>query len=118
MNNNFKGIGIYSDVNEQINNLNPSNDLNEKEFDIIINKIGCYLFLISGKNINPTTLFLYIMSDKDIQQVVLKISSYPSVILILKQILNKYPNIVKSKMLKNKAIKINKSHKRKKYVIK
>lgn len=117
MNKKIKNLGVYSDINEQIDSLSPFNSLNDKEFDIIVNKIGSYLFLITGKNINPTSLFLYVMSDKNIQLLFLKMTSYPSIILILKQILSKNPNIVKSKMLKNKAIKINKANKRKKYVI-
>jgi hypothetical protein len=118
MEKNLKILGIHENMQEQIDALSPYNQLNQKEFDAIITKIGSFLYLTHNKNINPTNLFLYIMTDKEVQALIIELTSCPSLITILKCILNRYPNLIKSKMLKSKATHINKQHKKKNHVIK
>ena len=100
-------------MQESMDSFNPYNQLNDKEFDIVLNRIGTYLYLIHNKNINPTNLFLHVMGNQQIQGLFVAMTSCPSVILILRSILNRYPNLIKSKMLRSKAIKINKQFKKK-----
>ena len=108
-----KPTGILDDTQENMDSMSPFNQLSEKEFDIVLAKIGTFLYLVHNKNINPTSLFLYVMENPQIQVLLMEITSCSSLILLLKSILNRYPNLIKSKMLKNKAIKINKQLKKK-----
>lgn len=101
-------IGISENFQETIESFIPYNQISEHEFDIILNKIGTFLYLINNKNINPTNLFLIILSDVNMQQLSIQLMSTPTLMPILKGILVRYPNLVKSKMLKTKASKINK----------
>ena len=112
-NKNIKNLGMFESVQESMDSFNPYNQLNDKEFDVIINKIATLLFLVSNKNINPTNLFLNIMGDVNFQKLLIEITSCQSLILILRTLLNRYPNLIKSKMLRNNAIKINKKLKKK-----
>lgn len=113
----IKNLGMFEGVQEEMDSLNPYNQLSEKEFDIILTKVGSFLCLTQNKNINPTTLFLLIMENNNIRLLLMEMTSSPSIIPILKSILTRYPNLIKSKMLKNKAIKLNKkANKRKKNV--
>lgn len=106
-------LSICENFQESINSFIPYNQIGESEFDIVLNKLGSFLYLINNKNINPTNLFLFILSDKDIQKLSMVLMSSPTLMPILKGVLIRYPNLIKSKMLKNKATKINKSFKKK-----
>jgi len=107
-----KNLGMFEHVQENMASFSPYNQINEKEFDIILNKIGTFLYLTHNKNINPTTLFLSVMSSDKIQTLFMEMTSTPNIIPILKAILNRYPNLIKSKMLKTKATKIHKKAKK------
>ena len=95
---------------------NPVVILNEKDFDVFILKFGGLLFLLNNKNINPTLLFLSLVRDENLQLVFKKISGIGTLIEILKTILTYYPNLIKSKIVKDNSIKILKSKKFKKKI--
>jgi len=110
---NDNALGLCESFHDSIESFIPYNQINEVEFDIIINKLGAFLFLINNKNINPTNLFLTILSDPNMQELSMKMTSSPTLMPILQGILKRYPNLIKSKMLKTKASKINKTLKKK-----
>lgn len=90
---------------------NPVIILNEKDFDIFLLKFGSLLFLLNNKNINPTLLFITIVKDENLQEVFKQMTGINTLLEILKTILVHYPNLIKSKIVKNNTIKILKQKK-------
>lgn len=111
----MKEIEINTDLlqilDNEIQNCNPIYSINEKEFDITLTHITTYLILINNKNLNPTNLFLLIISDKNVQLLCKELTGFTNLIQILKLILNRHPNLVKSIILKKKSIKYVKKNK-------
>ena len=85
---------------------NPVYILNEKDFDVFLLKFGSLLFLLNNKNINPTFLFISLVRDENLQKIFIKMSGINTLIEILKTILINYPNLIKSKIVKDNSIKI------------
>jgi hypothetical protein len=92
---------------------NPVYILNEKDFDLFLLKFGSLLYLLNNKNINPTFLFISLVKDDNLQKVFMKMSGINSLMEILKTLLIYYPNLIKSKIVKDNSIKILKAKKRK-----
>ena len=90
---------------------NPVIILNEKDFDIFLLKFGSLLFLLNNKNVNPTLLFISIVKDENLQIIFKKMSGINTLVEVLKVILNHYPNLIKSKIVKNNTMKILKAKK-------
>ena len=95
----------------QIEEENPLTHINQHEFDEIMIKFGAFLYLLNNKNISPTFLFLSVIKDKNLEIVFKKISGITETNEILKLILHRYPNLIKSKMVKNSATRIIKNKK-------
>ena len=85
---------------------NPVLILNEKDFNEFILKMGSLLILLKNKNINPTFLFLTLIKNGNIQEVFQKMSGMNNLIEMLKSVLICYPNLTKSKVLRENSIKI------------
>lgn len=85
---------------------NPVVILNEKDFDVFLLKFGSLLFLLNNKNINPTLLFISLVKDENLQKIFKHMSGMATLIEILKTILIYYPNLIKSKIVKDNSIKI------------
>jgi len=90
---------------------NPVIILNEKDFDIFLLKFGSLLFLLNNKNVNPTLLFISIVKDENLQTIFKKMSGINTLVEVLKVVLNHYPNLIKSKIVKNNTMKILKAKK-------
>jgi hypothetical protein len=71
------------------------------------------LYLLNNKNINPTFLFLSVVKSDPLQQVFQELSGVPTLVEILKYLLISYPNLIKSKIIKENTIKILKNKKQK-----
>lgn len=91
---------------------NPVSVLNEKDFDSFLLKFGSLLFLLNNKNINPTFVFITLVKDDKFQRIFLEMSGIPTLVEILKKLLICYPNLIKSKIVKENSIKILKNKKR------
>jgi hypothetical protein len=89
----------------------PISILNEKELQIFLLKFGSLLFILNNKNINPTFLFLTVVKNEPLQQIFKELSGVPTLIEILKYILMSYPNLIKSKIVKENTIRILKNKK-------
>lgn len=102
----------YNSIKPYLKN-NPVVILNEKDFDIFLLKFGGLLFLLNNKNINPTLLFISLVRDENLQTIFKKMSGMGTLIEILKTILTYYPNLIKSKIVKDNSIKILKAKNKK-----
>lgn len=91
----------------------PISILTEKELQIFLLKFGALLYLLNNKNINPTFLFLSVVKSDPLQQVFQELSGVPTLVEILKYLLISYPNLIKSKIIKENTIKILKNKKQK-----
>ncbi len=89
----------------------PVTEISNKDFEKCVLKFGTILQLIYNKNINPTFLFLTLLKDKNLQEIFKKISGISNIKEILKNILSLYPNLLKSKIVKEHSIKIIKKEK-------
>lgn len=94
---------------------NPVYILNEKDFEEFLSKFGGLLFLLNNKNINPTFLFISLVRDESLQKIFKKMSGINTLMEILKTILTHYPNLIKSKIVKDNSIRILRNKKRKPY---
>lgn len=90
---------------------NPVSQLSEKDMNIFLLKFGTLISLINNKNINPTFLFLTIIKDEKLQNIFKQISGANTTNEILRIILNIYPNLLKSKIVKENSIRIIKNKK-------
>ena len=86
--------------------------LSEIEYENNLMKFGSFLYLINNKNINPTFVFINLVRDENLQNIFLKITGSNTLIEILQKLLTVYPNLIKSKMVKEQCIKIIKNKKR------
>ena len=89
----------------------PAIQLSDKDLDIFLLKFGTLLSLINNKNINPTFLFLTVIKDENLQNVFKLVSGVTTTNEILRIILTVYPNLLKSKIVKENSIKIIKNKK-------
>ncbi len=87
--------------------------LNEKEFQIFLLKFGSLLFLLNNKNINPTFLFLTLVKNDQLQNIFKEMSGISTLLEILRIILIIYPNLIKSKIVRDNSIKILKTKQQK-----
>jgi len=92
---------------------NPVVILMEKDFNAFLLKFGSFLYLINNKNINPTFLFISLVKDDGLQKIFGKMSGMSTTLEILKTVLTNYPNLVKSKIVKDNSIRIIKNKKQK-----
>lgn len=90
---------------------NPVIILNQKDFNTFLLKFGSFLFLINNKNINPTFLFISLVKDENLQKIYSKMSSISTHVEMLKTVLINYPNLIKSKIVKDNSIRIIKNKK-------
>ena len=90
---------------------NPVLILNEKDFNEFILKFGSLLILLKNKNINPTFLFITLIKNNNMQKVFQKMSGMNNLVEMLKSVLITYPNLTKSKVLRDNSIKILKKQK-------
>jgi len=90
---------------------NPVVILNEKDFHSFLVRFGGFLFLLNNKNINPTFLFISLVEDENLQKIFSKMSGISTNLEILKTILTNYPNLIKSKIVKDNSIRIIKNKK-------
>jgi hypothetical protein len=91
----------------------PISILTEKELQIFLLKFGALLYLLNNKNINPTFLFLSVVKSDALQEIFQELSGVPTLVEILKYLLISYPNLIKSKIIKENTIKILKNKKQK-----
>jgi hypothetical protein len=89
----------------------PITEISTKDFELYVIKFATILHLVYNKNINPTFLFLTIIKDKSLQNIFKKISGITTTREILKNILALYPNLLKSKIVKEESMKIIKKEK-------
>lgn len=91
---------------------NPVVVINEKDFEAFLVKFGGLLSLLNNKNINPTFLFLMLVRSKELQKIFQTMSGINTLLESLKTILTMYPNLIKSKIVKENSIKILKKQKK------
>lgn len=96
---------VVLDLISKIENDNPLNRLNEKEFDDCLLKYGSLLSIINNKSLNPTNIFLLIVKEKEYERVFSEFSGIPDLFNIMKMIISRYPNLIKSKMVAETAKK-------------
>ena len=90
---------------------NPVYVLSAKDLSTFILKFGSLLYLLNNKNINPTFMFISVVKEESLQKIFTHMSGIPTVIECLKTILTNYPNLIKSKIVKDNSIKIVKKQK-------
>ena len=97
---------------------NPVYILSEKDLNSFVIKFGSLLFLLNNKNINPTFMFISLVKEESLQNIFIRMSGVPTIIEILKIILTCYPNLIKSKIVKDNSIRIvkNQAKRKQKYV--
>jgi hypothetical protein len=84
----------------------PISILSENEFQIFLMKFGSLMMILNNKTINPTFLFLSIIKNDNYQIIFKKMSGIPTLFEILRILLITYPNLVKSKIVKDNSIKL------------
>ena len=94
----------------------PISEISNKDFEIYIIKFGTILQLIYNKNINPTFLFLSLVKDKNLQEIFKKMTGINNTKELLKNVLFLYPNLLKSKIVKEQSIKLIKKEKNLRYL--
>ena len=93
---------------------NPVYILSEKDLNSFVLKFGSLLFLLNNKNINPTFMFISLVKEESLQNIFIRMSGVPTIIEILKIILTCYPNLIKSKIVKDNSIRIVKNQAKRK----
>jgi hypothetical protein len=88
--------------------------LSEREYEKSLMKFGSFLYLINNKNINPTFIFINLVKEEKLQKIFMEITGANTLTEILQKLLTFYPNLIKSKMVKEQCIKIVKNKQRNK----
>ena len=88
--------------------------LSEREYENSLMKFGSFLYLINNKNINPTFIFINLVKEEKLQKIFMEITGTNTLTEILQKLLTFYPNLIKSKMVKEQCIKIVKNKQRNK----
>lgn len=82
----------------------PLDQINTKEFSQSVLKVGSIISMLENKKLNPTNLFLYLLENKNYQQIFVEITACKNFKEALRSLLLLYPSLVKSKLTKT-AIK-------------
>ena len=78
---------------------NPANDLQEREFEETVLKMGSFLSIIQNKKINQAKLIITIIQNKIFGNCFLEISNVENAQSLIFNILKKYPTLYKSKII-------------------
>lgn len=92
------------DILEQTNNNNPITQIDDKETDLIILKMGSFLSIVNNKKVNQAKLLVTILKNKKFQQCFFHMLEINNLQSLVEYIIKKYPLICKSKVV-HKAIK-------------
>ena len=85
----------------------PSDQINLKEFNSSVLKAGYLISMLENKKINTTMLFSLLFEKPDYQKFFTEITSSDSFKQAISSLLYLYPSLVKSKITKSLARKMN-----------
>jgi hypothetical protein len=93
-----------TNILEQTNNSSPLVQINEKETDMIILKLGSFLSIINNKKTNQAKLLVTALKNKKFQQCICNLLEVDNLQSLVECIIKKYPLLCKSKVV-HKAVK-------------
>lgn len=79
----------------------PLSDITDREIDQTILLMGSYLSIISNKKVNPAKLLVSVVNDKYFMELFMELSDIDNAQLLVRTIMDRYPNIAKSKVVIN-----------------
>jgi hypothetical protein len=87
-----------------------SNVLYSEEFYDNLMKFASFLSIMRNKRINPTILICTILDNKDLRDILILKSEVENFNLIMRYILEQFPNLVSSKLIRQKYKKYYKKY--------
>jgi hypothetical protein len=95
---------MNTDIIEQAKNTSPIVQIDDKESDMIVLKMGSFLSIINNKKINQAKLLVTVLKNKKFQDCFLQMMDFDNLQTLVECIIKKYPLISKSKVV-YKAVK-------------
>lgn len=92
------------DILEQTKSCNPILQIDEKETDMAILKLGSFLSIINNKKTNQAKLLVAALKNKTFQKCFYRMLECDNLQLLVECIIKKYPLLCKSKVI-HKAVK-------------
>ena len=105
-----------NEIIQAINNNNPLYNIKESEFDEVLIRFGSLLSILKNKRINQT-MFLVELLDSEAHRECLKIlSGIDETDRLFYNLINRFPVLCKSKIVKTKIKQVNDKRRRKRIV--
>lgn len=101
---------LHKNVVNTISKEDPLTILGDREFEETIFKLGSFLSIVHNKRINQTLLLTSILEDEDFRKIIIKLTEIEEPMLLISKILNKYPQLAKSKIVTNKIEALKRKH--------
>ena len=95
-----------SAIISRINDTNPIHYMNQKEFDRSLLRFGALLSILRNKRINQTMLLQVLIEDEDFRESFKLLSEIENEHTLIKNLVERFPILCKSKIIKNKIKEI------------
>jgi len=73
---------VTTNLNDALDSGNPVHNINDYEFDNILSSFATYAYLLFGKHMTPTTLFLLILTNIPFRQLLMDMSGFSNQIML------------------------------------
>ena len=93
------------DIDQKSIESSPTHNLTESELDMLLLKIGAFLSIISNKKVNQAKLLITVVQNKYFGELCLTLTDIDNTQLLVKNILDRYPTVCKSKLVINALVK-------------
>jgi hypothetical protein len=97
-----------------MNYNDPIHRINEGEFDSSLLQFGAFVSILKNKRINQTLLLSELLEKEQYRECFTSISEIDDNYVLIKKLVEKYPILCKSKIIKNKIKELNSDRRRKK----
>ena len=96
-----------NDSSRKIMYTNALDHMNNHELDVSITRFGAFLSVIQTKKISPAGLLLYLVENRDITSIFLKVTGIDTFEQLVRELMVRFPILYESKVISTKIHKIN-----------
>ena len=89
-----------------VNYNDPIHQIKAKEFNLSLIKFGSFVSIIQNKRLSQTFILLQLLEDENLREIFKKICEEDNFQILLLQLLECYPALTKSKIIKNKITQL------------
>ena len=105
---------IEKSFEDFMNHSDPIYQINENEFNSALLQFGSFVSILKNKRVNQTLILSELLGDKQYKECFTFLTEIDDDFTIIQKLVNKYPILCKSKIIKTKIKALNNVGRRKK----